>query len=302
MRRYLGMACLVAACVAAPAGAKEEAPVPAQVEAPAGALEDLITMRVDGELVVGTDGKAASYELKTKIDDKLTVLIAKHVALWRFMPVTVDGKPARVRTDMRITLVGRKSQTGYDVAVDNVVFITPKSGEEGRADVHRTTDADIAIVKQKPMPKYPHAYNANGLVTLMLHIAPDGTVDQIAATQCSLYFTRGTEKDKANACKSMEDNAISAIRQWRFKLPPGPIVDSTGVMPVQYAMGDQRGMQIRETSNPGKWRMESRGKYRKPEWARDANGQRVGTADMVGNEMMPSTSPLTFTSGGPEGA
>jgi hypothetical protein len=301
MRRYLGMACLAAACIVAPAVAQETPPAAAKAEAPSSSLEEVITMRVDGELVVGTDGKTASYTLKTKIDDTLKDLIAKHVALWRFTPVTFDGKPARVRSDMRITLVGRKSTTGYDVSVDNVVFTTPKLKPGDVAQVAKTDEEQIEFVRKMPMPRYP-GYNVNGLVTLMLEIGPDGTVAHVSATQCSLYFAGGRDSTKDTACKAMEDSAIHAIRQWRFKLPPGPIVDNTGVMPVQFTNGGERGRLIRSTSNPGVWRMESRGKYRRPEWARDANGQRVGTADMVGNEMLPSNSPLHFTSGGPEGA
>jgi len=289
MRRYLGMACLAAACVVAPAGAKEEAPSSV-------ALQDLITMRVDGELVVGTDGTVASYDVKTKLDGKLKTLIDESVARWRFETVTKDGQPTRARSKMRITLAGRKATSGYDVYVDNVVFMPPDAVKSAD-DKH----AGMTIEKMRPMPVYPH-YNVNGLVTLMLRVAPDGTVADISATQCSLYFAGGSSIQKARVCKAMEDNALSAIRQWRFTLPTEPGADNVGVMPVEYIGAGVRGDLIHETSEPGKWRLEARGAYRKPAWSRDANGQRVGTADTVGNELLPSHSILKFRSGGPEGA
>ncbi|UHQ20513.1 energy transducer TonB [Lysobacter sp. KIS68-7] len=295
MRRYLGMACLAAACVIAPVGAKEEA-------APSGALEDLITMRVDGELVVGTDGKVASYVVKTKVDDKLKTLIDQNVAQWRFETVSKDGQATRARSDMRITLVAKQAANGYDVHIDNVVFMPPGlDAADAAAAAQGTTRTTIEITKQRPMPQYPH-YSVNGLVTLMVHVAPDGTVADIDATQCSLYFAGGSEVNKKRACKAMEDNALRAIRQWHFKLSDKPGAETVGVMPVQYRMPGARAEQILATSKPGKWRLESRGPYRKPAWARDANGQRVGTADAVGDELLPSNSILKFRSGGPEGA
>lgn len=285
MRHSMGWACLAAACLAASATAGEPA-----------SMEDLMTMRVDGELVVDATGKVESHTLKTTLDPKLTALIEQAIPRWSFFPPVVDGKPVRARSGMRITLAAREDDAGaFTVKIDNVVFTPPGVEPEQPG----TGDDVPKVGKRGKMPNFPR-YKVNGLVTIAMRFKPDGSVADIAPTQCSLYFAGGSEVVKERACREMEGNAVRALRSWKFEVPADPAA-SEGIIAVQYIVGDDRGQRIRETSEPGKWRVESRGTYQWPGWS-DADGkQRVGSADMVGSEMLSGTSPLKFRSGGPEG-
>ena len=265
-----------------------------QTRAPRGAqraaeLEEVITMRVIGSVVVDPAGKVVSHALDSKLEDNLAGLVGKAVAAWTFAPPVVDGKPATVRSGMTITLAGREVNGGFEVRIDNVTFHLPPGGASPTPRVHLT--------KMRPDPKYPK-FNVNGAVTIEIRFTPDGEVADAVATQCSLYFAGGSAADKSAACEAMAFNATSAIRKWRATVP----VESTrdpddlvGILPVQY-MGVQGWEAVVASGKPGQWRRESRTRFAEPAW-RAKGRQRVGTSDVADGALRMASSPLQLNEG-----
>ena len=283
---------LAVACVSG-AGWAQMQPRVSRVAQRVGVLEEVITMRLVGSVVVDPAGKVVSHALDTKLEDNLAGLVAKAVSAWTFAPPVVDGKPATVRSGMTITLAGREVNGGFEVRIDNVTFHRPPVKDAG-ADA----TPGIRLNKMRPEPKYPK-YNVNGAVTIEIRFSPDGEVADAVATECSLYFAGGSAADKAAACEAMAFNATSAIRKWRATVP----VESTrdpddlvGILPVQY-IGVQGRDAVIESGKPGQWRRESRTRFTEPAW--HAKGrQRVGTSDVADGALrMASSSPLQLNEG-----
>jgi hypothetical protein len=311
MRRIAGMAALAAACVAAPGFAGEADKDAVVVAAPA--MEEVLTMRVDGEITVDATGKVVGHALKTELQPKLRELIDKAMLTWVFFPPVVNGKPTAVKSDMRITLLGKKAGDGYDVTIDNVLFSradfrdwsVPKRGEKEKKNSARTTadGVSLSIKTMKPRPRYPQHWNVNGIVTILVNIAPDGRIIDAVSTQCSLYFAGGTPIQRQRACRTLEDSAASAIKQWTVTIdghgkPVAPIARS-GTVPLHYVMVGPHAEAIEKASQPGNWRLESRTPYRLPAWARgDRFAQRMGTSYSVGSgELMSTESALRLRDG-----
>jgi hypothetical protein len=308
MRRIAGMAVLVGVCAGVPADAgKPVAPTP---------VDTVLTMRVEGQIGVDANGKLIGYTLKTKLEPKLQAIIDKAVPTWVFFPPMVDGKPTAAKSDMRITLLGKEVEGGYHVTIDNVLFShvdtrdwhapTRGKADAKKADATSTPKQDanaksLSLIDMYPLPQYP-AYAVNGIVTIDVNIAADGSILDATPTQCSLYFAGGTAKDLARACKAMEDNAAKAIKRWHVAIDNHgkPIDDApiTATIPVQYMLESRGSDTVTKASEPGHWRLESRTPYRKPKWATDQRfAQRMGTSDSFGGELMPSDSALQLRDG-----
>jgi hypothetical protein len=282
----LAVACMASAVTAHPPSVSK---APQQV----GELEDVVTMRLEGSVVVDPAGKVVSHTLDTKLDENLAGLVRKAVAAWTFSPPVIDGSPATVRSRMWITLAGREVASGYEVRIDNVNFYNPPDPKNAAApDKPR-----IQLTSIKPSPKYPK-YNVNGGITLLVRFSPDGAVADVVATQCSLYFAGGRATDKVAACRAMISNATTAVRKWRATVPaelarePGGL---TGTLPFQY-IGLQGAELVAASGEPGQWRRESRTRYAEPAW-RDAGTQRVGSSDVADGALRMASTPLRLNAG-----
>lgn len=299
MRRIARVALVAAACVATPGFADDQKPA---------RMEEVLTMRVEGTIAVDATGKVIAHEVKTGIPPRLRELIDNTVPAWRFFPPMVDGAPSAAKTDMRITLLGRKDGDGYEVSIDNVLFskTDPRGWRAGKESTQESSartgdDATLSLARKRPLPVYP-PFNVNGMVTVLLNIAPDGEVIDAVPMQCSLYQASGSDFELARACKAMSDNAATAIKRWTVAIDthgkPLPTKPLSATLPVQF-IGMQGGNLVTKASQPGHWRVESRTPYRVPEWARGERfAQRMGTSDAVGSgDLMSSDSPLRLQDG-----
>lgn len=309
MLRIAGMALLAAACAAAPGFAGEQAAKTAGTSADAFAMEEVLTMRVDGTIAVDATGQVLRYEVATKLDPAVQSVIDKAVPNWLFLPPEVDGKPAAVKSDMRITLIGRKVEAGYEIRIENVLFsksnepawLTGNKSEPDRKSEAAKAGEALYIASAKPMPQFPR-YDINGMVTIMVKIAPNGRVGEAIGTQCSLYHASGTAKQLQDACKAMEKASTTAIRRWKFAgsaLAESP----SATIPLWFSMHGRGQDIVVKASAPGNWRQESRTPYRAPAWLgpEERFVQRMGTSDAVGGELMPAASPLRWRDGAPNG-
>lgn len=302
MKKNAGIACLAAALLTAGfASAKQ--PEPAN-----GNIDELLTMRVEGTLAVDENGNVLAHTVDTEIDPRFKALIDKAVAQWKFMPVTVEGKPARAKSDMRVTLAARElADGGMSVKIDNVIFYDrakdrTAANEEAVATAASKKAPFLRIARMTRKIEYPRGYHLNGVVTMAIQGNPDdGTVANVTPTQCSLYFAKASPEELARACKLLGDSVARAIRTWKIGVDLNgavPTADNmTAMMSVEFRMqGDER--RIEGSAKAGQWRAEARTPYAPATWLKpDGFTQRVGTSDVEGSEMLPGRSKLQFRDG-----
>lgn len=287
----------IACAFALPALAAKPTPTPE--------IEDVLTMRVDGTIAVDETGKVIGHTVDTRLDPKLRDLIDSAVAQWRFAPPTANGKPARVKSAMRVTLAGRTVDEGTSVSIDNVYFFDAGKAQapshlETQAPTYPETAkrqrATITIEKMVRPITYPGDYHVNAMITLAIRANPDGTVADVFPTQCSLYFAGGPRLVLARACKRISEAAAESVKTWKVGVQlngdlPTPET-LTGTLPIEYRM-DTDARRIGATGEPGRWRAESRTAYTRAPWLGEGRfAQRVGTSDVVDAQMVPQQSPL----------
>lgn len=295
---------LLAACMLA-------LPVQAQVAAPAsnagevvevGAAEQVMTMRIDGELRFDTEGKVIEHRVITPgITPALRKLAEDEMARMRFEPVRIDGKPMNARTFARMTFAARDLDKGnYEVGVDNVLFFKGKFDSSGAPkydaeDWRKTREGDgWTISRRGRQPAYPQGLmraNIGGAVSLRLLLREDGTVENAFATQSALFNVRGRDKVLDRGRELLEQSAITAVRTWRFS-PPAKRGDAND---PEWRSGDISVffyMDSTPSQRAGQWRVEQRGPRRMAAWEASRQQTRlVGVSDMEGDEGMMSPDP-----------
>lgn len=274
--------------------------------------ESVMTMRVDGDLLIDTEGRVKEYSLRTALDPKLRQMLDKSIPAWRMTPVLLDGKPVSAKTPMRIVLVATEVPAGFEVRIENVVFapITPEdykavrefqlaareqgeiitaAGEVPRQPVSLTKDS------MRP-PGYPVGLmraEVEGMVLLTLRLNPDGTVADVMASQSSLLNVKGrpTLLDKARAL--LETESIRAAKRWKYKVDAAhpellEAEDLTVRVPVEFRMSD--------TELAGTWRYEFRGPNLPVPWLLGKEGdQVVGVSDLANGDQVSGASPFRLS-------
>lgn len=274
--------------------------------------ESVLTLRVDGELTIGPEGRVAEYQIRTKLDPQVEALVKRAVPTWRFKPILVDGRPALAKSPMRITLAAVEMAGGYQVTVDNVVF-RPNTREEWDAELaSRKANPGISVAGEPPPPKVeitskslqPPKYPAGlqrsgveGIVLLNVRLNPDGTVAEVFAAQSSLLNIRGRSGLLDRARIMLERSASEVAKRWTFTVvaedPAALSPESLTVrVPVDYMLATP-GEALDGLA--GKWRHEFRGPNRTAPWLPVENVAKVGVSDLNSNEMLAGVSPFELS-------
>lgn len=274
--------------------------------------ESVLTLRVDGELTIGPEGRVADYRITTKLDPQVEALVKRAVPTWRFKPILVDDKPAIATSPMRITLAAEAIEQGYQVTVDNVVF-RPNTRAQYEAELasekaHRrisvageASEPQVWITsKRLSPPGYPVGLmksGVEGIVLLNLRLNPDGTVAEVFAAQSSLLNIKGREALLDRARAVLERSASDVAKRWTFEIeteqPAGlSAEDLTVRVPVAYTLGT--------TGKPtdglaGKWRHEFRGPNLAAPWLPVDEATKIGVSDLDSNEMLAGVSPFELS-------
>ena len=229
--------------------------------------ETLATMRVDGTITVDERGRVASHRLPADLSPPLRSIIDRAIADWSFHPPTIDGKPSAATGKMRITLSARHHGDDYAVRVDNVTF----SG---------SSKMDRGMWQAEPMGILRHSFRSAGALSVHVRIAPDGTILDAFASQCSLYAWKKKRQTPEAACAEFEKYGLALAFKLKLHDPAASSRDSTpppetATMPLVFQWADEE--------RPGEWRGEWRTPYRRAPWLAET-APRVGASDLKASD------------------
>jgi hypothetical protein len=275
--------------------------------------ESVLTMRVDGELTIGTEGQVVAYNIRSKLDPALQALLDKTIPRWHLAPVRQGGKSVNAKTPMRITLAATQIPQGYEVRLDNVVF-TPISKEDHEAEaaanraireggeaitVGDAPPAQPVLLDSKRMlspPRYPTGLmraGVSGAVLLHLRLNPDGTVADVVASQSSLFDIKGSSSILDKARGLLEKESIRVARSWTWQVHAAhpellTANDLTVRVPIEFRLDAP-------SKDGGEavavWRQEFRGPNLPVPWLVGKAGQQlVGVSDLTGGEQVAGSS------------
>lgn len=265
--------------------------------------ENVLTMRVDGELTIGTQGEVEAYALRTELTPDLQKMLDKAIPKWAFVPIEQDGKPVRAKTPMRITLAAREvGEKKYEVKIDNVVFVPlTKEDRDAAEAAERAAGKAVASLNRLQShlyPKYPNellAAGVEGIALLRLRVNSDGSVADVFAEQSSLYNVKGSPRvlDKARAL--LVKSAMGAARKWTFSVENASPEQRQNIevrVPVEYSLKEPDEAR-RYAEGTGVWRYEYRGPRLDPTWKKTEDMELVvGVSDLNSGEMVSGSTPF----------
>jgi len=166
------------------------------------------------ECVVQPDGTIGDVNVTKSLDAGLDEEAIKAVKRWRFEPGKKDGKPVPVVVTLEMTFTLRDTPAAGSATKPPLFPVRPPApGDAGARNqpeaplVYKPGDGVSAPVLVKEVkPRYTaDAKDAKiqGVVTLECVVQPDGTIGDVKVTK-SLQ-------------DGLDQEAIKAVRQWRFK-------------------------------------------------------------------------------------
>ena len=267
--------------------------------------ESVLTLRLNGQLTIDSEGRVKSYEIRSELPPGIQGLVERAVTKWTFAPILLGGKPVNAQSPMRITLAATKTDSGYRVRVDNVVF-RPNSREDyeqaldaekqaaasGKAIEtagERVQASQTVVISPKRLnpPSYPQGLlmsGVEGIVLLVVRLNPDGTVAEVFASQSSILNVKGRPQLLDRARLELERSALAVARRWTFNLDaanPALLTAETLTVrtPVEYVIGAPG---RKESTLAGKWRQEFRGPNLPVPWLSEQ--AKIGVSDLANGE------------------
>jgi hypothetical protein len=287
LSRSLFAACLLAAGVG-PAAAAAAGTAPKVDPA---RLERVITLPVDGSVLLTAQGQVAEFRCDTPLSRELREKLDRNVLQWRFR-MAPDTPPGGGRAKLRVVLAGFKVGDSYTIQIDNVLF----PGEPEKAAAGQK--APPISPKLMQPPRYPETLQragVSGTVLLAILVSADGRSEKILPVQSMLFDVRGRDRALAAGIHLLEQTAVAIARRWTYNIAPQrgalPAGERTVMVPVAFDMSNGG------TPAPGTWRTVVRVPKRPIDWLPDSpEAQHVGVSDVVAGEMVPATSVVKLTS------
>lgn len=205
MHKALGTFLLWTLAFTASAAGNGPAAVRKQVEA---------SLLVTGTIAIAEDGSVAAVDLDQpgKLPKGIAAFVGRSAVDWRFQPILVEGKPVAVRTKMSARLVGKPMGNGqFSVSIRGADF----GNYDALPQAERITGRKLAP------PGYPmdaQGAGAEGTVYVLVKVAPDGSVDEVATEQVNLRII-ASEAQMNLFRKQFAGAAMAAARRWTFNPP-----------------------------------------------------------------------------------
>ncbi len=206
-------------------------------------------MVLSGHIEVTPEGAVSSLVLdqKAMVAPSIASFVEGTIGGWRFEPTLRDGQAVATRAPLRVRLRGKAAADGgYEISMTSVDFseYDPKA-TDSVTQLHMTP------------PRYPEAAYRNGgqgEVLLLVKVARDGTVADVAAEQVNMAVV-ASERTLAKMRDILARASVSTARTWTFK-PPTTGEDSTRDswtvrIPVNFALNHDSNA---EAERYGRWR------------------------------------------------
>ena len=291
---------LATACLDATAVAAEPVAKPVEMFATKD-LQQALLLSVEGSIVIDPDGSVAEYTITTPTTPDIDALLVKAIPRWRFEPLLADGKPARAKSRMRLSLAAVEgAQKRYTVAIESAVFPGPAADEREVARASQGSPVEAFGRRMNP-PVYPKSLvraGVSGRVLLGLHFAPDGTMLDVVPVQSMLFNVARFNNEARLAVNLLEQSAVGAARKWSVEVRQKPGVpttarDFTSYTTIEYVLGPaappRKGLDMPKSNDvpAGQWRQAIRTPKRTLPWLAGLETPDVGVADLVQGELMP---------------
>ena len=202
------------------------------------------SMLVTGTIEVDPQGRVERYGIDQPeaLPVHVTRLLARAVPHWEFEPFLHDGKPASVRTSMRIRVVAN------ELAGEEIVLrIAGASfGDDKLLD-------DSQPGKRLAPPRYPGDALRSGVtatVYLLGRVGLDGSMQEVIAEQVNMRYL-GPARIMDELRDAFAQESIRAALTWTFATPEDVLASGkphwSVRVPVDFTLDDMR------TPDYGKW-------------------------------------------------
>jgi hypothetical protein len=257
-----------------------------ELAANSSALERVITMPVDGSILISPQGQVAEFQSNTPLSEALREKLDRNVLQWRFK-ATGDNPLVGTRVELRVVLAATQDDDGYSVKIENVLF-------PGKADPKATASEPAPAITGKLLqaPKFPgnlQRASVSGTVLLAILVGADGLTERVVPVQSMLFDVSGRDKVLTKAIQEFEKSAVAAAKRWTYNVAPArgalPASARTVMVPVAFTLD------VDDSPAPGIWQTVVRAPKQPIEWMQDVPGvQHIGVSDVGAGEMIPAVS------------
>lgn len=182
------------------------------------------SMSAPGDLEIGPEGTVRSWKMDShKLGKVVEDLLQKNIALWRFEPVQVDGRPVIAKTRMTVELTALSQGEGYLLKVSDVSFGSPKP---------------LGNIVPPPYPKDAVRAALGARVLLSIKLDEQGNVVAAHPYQTSLS-KHGPDSQANRWRKRFEQASLAAVMKWKYEPGEalgGNAVGSTLIVPITFAI------------------------------------------------------------------
>lgn len=166
-----------------------------------------------GFINIGTEGQVEDFlmDKRDKVEPFVASFVEKQVQAWRFEPVVRDGKAVRARTPVTVRLGAKpNAEGGHDIQLLGANF---------QAYDPTATDTVTSVKLSPPIyPKSVYNMGGRGEVLLLVKVARDGTVMDVAVEQVNMKVY-GHEQRMQRMRDELSRVSLAAARKWTFRAP-----------------------------------------------------------------------------------
>lgn len=186
-------------------------------------------VKLKGQIDIAEDGSVIDYQLENELPKGVADAFGRSIMGWRFDPVLVEGKPARVQARMIATLGGEPTSAGGY----NIRLIDAQFGSFGNL---------LNIVP----PRYPlQAIQSliGARAVMIVRVDAAGNVTQVHTQQVDLYGDLKSSKKASVWREKFARASTRTVREWKV-VPRDPMpgaADYSVAFAVDFALkGDSR--------------------------------------------------------------
>ena len=173
-----------------------------------------LSMALNGTIDIRADGSVDHYTVGNadKVPAGVRGLIDRQVPRWKFEPVSANGKPVALQSNMALRIVAKPVDGDqFAISIQSARF----SGSGADAGDR------LSIGQKKPPMTYPSFGFLSGMsgdVYIALKIGPDGRVADAIVQKVNLTAS-ANDKQMANARQVFAARALATARQWTYNVP-----------------------------------------------------------------------------------